>query len=149
MAKTKPTAKQLAARKKFAAAVKAGKFRKGKKSKSKPRTKTVTKVITKVRRVKNMAKRKSSSSTRGSRKMKIPVLSSPMFKKAAAGAGVGTLLTFGLGLIGQQQLAANPAVKALAGFAVGDVTGAAAAFLTGGGMQGLGTSNQQNTGGFA
>lgn len=145
MAKRKFSAKQLAAQRLFAKRAKAGTLRKGsKKRKSSTKTRTRTKVITKIRRVSSMPKKRKSTTSRLGLK-KIPILSSPTFKKAAAGAGVGSLLAFGLGLIGQQQLAANPAVKAIAGFAVGDVVGAASAFLTSGGLS-MGGQSQGNSG---
>jgi hypothetical protein len=77
------------------------------------------------------------------------VLSNPTFKKAAAGVGAGTLLTFMLGAVGQGALANNPAVKAIAGFAAGDVIGGAASFLVSGGLGGLGGGSSSSMEGMA
>jgi hypothetical protein len=128
--------------------LKSGKFKfikntgsSSKKSKSSKRSavkRTVKSASSKVKKTvkqrTNMVRKKTTSRKKG---FKIPVLSNPTFKKAAAGVGAGTLLTFMLGAVGQGQLAQNPVVKAAAGFATGDVVGAAASFLVGGGIQGL------------
>jgi len=145
------TAKQLAARRKFVAAVRAGKFRKGRKSKTttkRRKTRTRTRVITKVRRVRHMARRKTRRSS-SKKSFKIPFLSNPTVKKVAAGVGMGTVLTTVLGLAGQGALAQNPAVKVIGGFAGGDLIGAAAALFLGGGLGSLtggGNGNAQGGG---
>lgn len=153
MAKRRATAKQLAARKKFVAAVRRGDFLKGKKKKSSPkrRRNTTSRAPVKIKRKaspkRNMAKKRSSPRKKS---LKVPILSNPTFKKAAAGVGAGTLLTFLLGAVGQGQLAQNPVVKAGAGFATGDVVGAAASFLIGGGLGNLtGSGNGSSMEGLA
>jgi len=134
MAKKRRSAKQKAATRKLVA------LNKSKRSSRKSTTKrrktskrrNVTRVIRKVVRRRTMAKRRRSVSRK--RGFKIPFISNPLFKKAAAGVGAGVLLTTVLGLIGQQQLAQNPVVKVGAGFATGDIVGAASALLLGGGL---------------
>lgn len=155
------TAKQLAARRKFVEAVRAGKFRRGKKSSTRRKTKrrvssspkrrrTITRVITKVRTRTSMARRRRSRSSPRRKGFKIPVISSPLFKQASAGVGAGILLTTILSMIGQGQLAQNPVVKVGAGFATGDIVGAAASLLVGGGLNGiLGGGSNGNMEGLA
>jgi hypothetical protein len=80
-----------------------------------------------------MAKRKSkrSSSRKG---FKVPFLSSPSVKKAAAGIGMASILSIGLSALGQQQLAQSPVVKIAGGFIGGDVPGAIGTLATSGGL---------------
>jgi len=145
-AKKKFTAKQKAAQKLFSMRVKAGDFTKKFKKKSKSSSKT--KVKSTKKKSKSMAKGKKGGF---SKKLKIPILSSPTFKKAAAGAGVGSLLALVASFIpGVGNIFNQPIVKAIAGFAVGDFIGAAAAFATSGGIpQITGSTGVNNQGGFA
>lgn len=142
MAKKKPSAKQLAARRKFSAIMKSGGFKKRsksvksrKRSSSKSRVKTRTRVITKIRRVRSMVKRRTSS--RRSSGLISPKIKS-IGKAVAIGAGTGAAISLAGGLIGQPAIGRNPLISAVAAFVLGGPVAGGVALLTQGGLGSLG-----------
>ena len=141
----RPSAKQLAARRKFTAIMKSGGFKKRKSKSRAPvvhrrtpkRRTTPRKVVKHVKRRTPMArhKRRTPSRSRGFAS-KIPLINNPTFKKAAAGVGMATLGVTALALVAPS-LAANPIVKPAFALLGGDVVGLAAQLFVGGGLSGI------------
>jgi len=132
MAKKKRSAKQRANDKRL------GKMARMRATKSKPRktrSKTVKRVKSKARRTLSMVKRRRSSTKRSSKGIlgRIPLVSNPSFKKAAAGVGTAVIGVTLLSLIAPG-IAANPIVKPVLALAGGDFLGLAAQLFTGGGL---------------
>lgn len=137
----RPSAKQLAARRKFSAIMKSGGFKKRKKTVHRVIKRTTTprrKVVKHVRRTVHMAKRRRTPRRTHSRSLssKIPLINNPTFKKAAAGVGMATLGVTALALVAPS-LAANPIVKPAFALLGGDVVGLAAQLFVGGGLSGI------------
>jgi len=132
----KPSAKQLAARRKFAKIMKSGGFKK-KKSKSKTKsksksTRTRVRVITKVRKVRTMARRRTSRRSKSSSKGIMSTVKR-FAKPIAIGLGTSAVLGLGAGAIGQPGLAQNKLINAGAAFVLGGPVAGGAALLLGGG----------------
>jgi len=131
------TAKQRAATRKLVALNK--KRRGSKRSAPKRRKRKLrTKVITKVKVVNRMARRRRSTRRRSAPRSRgflkgLPVISSPMFKKAAAGIGTATLGVTALSLIAPG-LANSPIVRPALALAGGDFIGLGAQLFTSGGL---------------
>jgi len=147
--KRKFSQKQLAAQRLFAKRAKAGDFFKRKSKRSSRSTpKTKTKVKSRSRATKPMA-RKSKRATIKSigKSFKLPFVSSPIIKKAAAGAGIAALAGLAAGFIpGLAPIINQPIAKAILGLSVGGIPGAIASFATSGGINAiLGGGGQQST----
>jgi len=145
------SAKQKAATRKLVAF---NKRRRSKRTSSKRKSSiTRTRVITKVRRVSRMARRRRSTRRSAPRKQGLlkglPIISSPMFKKAAAGIGTATLGVTALSLIAPG-IASSPLVKPVLALAGGDFVGLGAQLFTGGGLGNIfGGGSGQNMEGLA
>ena len=74
---------------------------------------------------------------------KIPLISNPTFKKAAAGVGTATIGAAVLSLVAPS-IAAQPLVKPLLALAGGDIVGLAAQVFTQGGLSSLGIGSSSN-----
>tara|TARA_R110000824_G_scaffold385785_1_gene580092 strand:- start:940 stop:1428 length:489 start_codon:yes stop_codon:yes gene_type:complete len=147
MASKKPTAKQIAARKKFAATMKSGGFKKKKtkavkKAAPKKRKttttkrKTVTIKRTPVKR-KTMARRRTRI-VRSARKGGMRIgssLKTGTIGEIVKGIGAGSLATMVVGRVAPQYA---PIASIGAGFLTGGVIGGAANLILNGGMQSLG-----------
>jgi len=116
---------------------------------------TINKARRKTRRIvsrkpKKQAKRKSGNMV-SLGKFRTPKI----LKDVLMGFGAGAVVTFALGLIGQQALGNNPAVKAVSGFVLsgGSIVSAIVALIAGSNvLQGLGGGNgsqQANSSGLA
>lgn len=141
MARKKPSAKQLAARRKFSAIMKSGGFRKRKRTSTKRRSapkrrisRTRTRVITKIRRVRSMVKRRTSS--RRSSGL-IPPKVKSIGTKIAIGAGAGAALSLVGGLVGRPDIGRNGLIGAAAAFLLGGPIAGGAALLIGGGLSAI------------
>jgi len=146
--KRKFSAKQIAQQKRFAKMAKAGKFTKRKsKSKSKTSHKTKTKVKSRPKQRKPMAKSRRASIKSLGKSFKLPFVSSPIIKKAAAGAGIAALAGLAAGFIpGLAPIINQPIAKAILGLSVGGIPGAIASFATSGGINAiLGGGGAQQT----
>lgn len=136
------TKKQLAARRKFVAAVRAGKFRKRKSKKTtKTKVRTRTRVITKVKHIRTMARRRRSS-TRSTRGL-IPSKAKSLLKNAMIGLGAGATISTVGSIIGQPQLGNNKLISTAASFVVGGPIAAAVSFLMGGGFASGGNGSSE------
>ena len=147
-----PSAKQIAARKKFAKIMKSGGFKKRKAATRKPKTvkkaapkkrkaapkkrKTVTIKRTPVKR-KTMARRRTRI-TRSARRGGLRIgssLKTGMIGEIVKGIGAGSLATMVVGRVAPQYA---PIASIGAGFLTGGIVGGAANLLLNGGMQSLG-----------
>jgi len=142
--KKKPSAKQLAARRKFAKIMKSGGFKKKRKSapgpakkrsKSAPKRRKSTSIRRKAPKRKAVAGKKRTTSKK-SFTSKIPLVNNPTFKKAAQGVGMASLGVAALSLVAPQ-FAQNPIVKPALALLGGDVVGLAAQLFTQGGLGSL------------
>ena len=131
--KKKPTAKQLAARKRFAKIMKSGGFKKKKtKTVKKTRSKTTktAKVKTKSVKRKSMARRKSRKSS--SRRSRVGgILNNPTLKKVMIGIGAGSLAGTVVGMVAPQFA---PIAKPITALAVGGPIGAISSIVADGGL---------------
>jgi hypothetical protein len=135
------SAKQLAARRKFAKIMKSGGFKKRKsksKSKTKTRTKTVTKIKTVIKRKTNKGGKKRSSVKR-SLGIK-SITGSSTIKKVALGIGGGVLATTILSAVMPNSSVAKFAAPAGA-FALGGIEGVIGQFA----LSMLGSRTGSNT----
>jgi len=109
--------------------------------------KTARKAVSRIRKTrrtvsrkpKKQAKRKSGNMV-SLGKFKTPKI----LKDVLMGFGAGAVVTFALGLVGQQALGTNPAVKAISGFVLsgGSIVSAIVALVAGSNvLQGLGGGN--------
>jgi hypothetical protein len=134
------SAKQLAARRKFAKIMKSGGFKKRKsksKSKTKTKTKTVTKIKTVIKRKTNKGKKKGSSVKRNPLKS---ITGSSTIKKVALGIGGGLLATTILSTVMPNSSVAKFAAPAGA-FALGGIEGVIGQFA----LSMLGSRTGSNT----
>jgi len=154
MAKTARSAKQKAATRKLVAMNKR-KARKPRKKAAKRRA-TPRKRAAKRKVIKRKTVRKPVAKKKGIFDQ-IPLIKSPLFKKAAVGVGTAALGSAVLSLV-IPQLAAHPIVKPVLALAGGGPIGAVAQVLTQGGISGLlgglgggsnNTINMSGSGGFA
>jgi len=152
MAKKARSAKQKAATRKLVAMNKR-KARKPHKKAAKRRA-TTTKRAAKRKVIKRKAARKPVAKKKGIFDQ-IPLIKSPLFRKAATGVGTAALGSAVLSLL-VPSLAAHPIVKPVLALAGGGAIGAVAQVLTQGGIAGLslggligGNSNGGATGGGA
>ena len=130
------SAKQLAARRKFAKIMKSGGFKK--KSKTKTKTKTVTKTRTVTKRKTNKSKPKPRNVKRNSVKS---ILGSSTLKKVALGVGGATLATAMISFIAPNSSISKFAAPAGA-YALGGIEGIIGQFALG--MLRPRTTNNQN-----
>ena len=136
----KPSAKQLAARRKFAKIMKSGGFkkrtRKAPRKTRKVQARRVKRVIRKVTKRVPMARRRRATRRSPAKKgflKGLPIISNPTFKKAAAGIGTATLAVSLLSLVAPS-IASQPLVKPVLALAGGDFIGLGAQLFTGGGL---------------
>ena len=131
------SAKQLAARRKFAKIMKSGGFKK-RKTKTKTRTRTVTKTRTVIKRKTNKSKPKRRNVKRNSMKS---ILGSSTLKKVALGVGGATLATAMISFIAPNSSISKFAAPAGA-YALGGIEGIIGQFALG--MLRPRTTNNQN-----
>lgn len=121
-------------------------------TKRKSTTRRVKRVIRKASPRRIMARRRRSTRRSAPRKQGflkgLPIISNPMFKKAAAGVGTATLAVSLLSLVAPS-IAQQPLVKPALALAGGDFIGLGAQVLTGGGLGGILGGNGNNMEGFA
>jgi len=125
----------------------AGKFTK---RKSKPRKssthKSKSKVKSRSKPRKTMAKSKRATIKSIGKSFKLPFVSSPIIKKAAAGAGIAALAGLAAGFIpGLAPIINQPIAKAILGLSVGGIPGAIASFATSGGINAIFGGGGQQT----
>lgn len=131
--KKKPSAKQIAARKKFAKIMKSGGFKKKFAKKSRSKTTKSVKVKRKSKQSKPMRRKSRKSSSRRSKVGGF--LNNPTLKKVMIGIGAGSLAGTVVGMVAPQFA---PIAKPITALAVGGPIGAISSIVADGGLPMIG-----------